>query len=110
MCITGDDVLLGCSTAQSFPGLLIVANSNIVEMYLYALIIEQIEIVMKDGFLFPRIHPDLRTVVYPAAIAAGSVEEWDFLWNWYKETTDPHEKQISLLALSKSTQPWILSR
>ena len=56
------------------------------------------------------VHPDLRVVVYRVAIAAGGEREWDYLWFWYKNTTNPYEKQICLSALAQSKEPWILSR
>ena len=66
--------------------------------------------IESDFSLFSRILPDLRTVVYPAAIATGGLEEWEYLWGWYTNTTDPYEKRICLNALAESTEPWILSR
>ena len=56
------------------------------------------------------VSPDLRVVVYRVAIAAGGEREWDYLWFWYKNTTNPYEKQICLSALAQSKEPWILSR
>ena len=56
------------------------------------------------------VPPDLRVVVYRVAIAAGGEREWDYLWFWYKNTTNPYEKQICLSALAQSNEPWILSR
>ncbi|XP_003386159.1 PREDICTED: glutamyl aminopeptidase-like isoform X1 [Amphimedon queenslandica] len=62
---------------------------------------------MTDGISVP---PDLRLVVYRVAIAAGGETEWNYLWSWYKNTTNPYEKQICLSALAQSKEYWILSR
>ena len=59
---------------------------------------------------FFSIPADLRSVVYPAAIAHGSEEEWDFLWQVYLNTTSPDEESNCLSALAKATEPWILAR
>ena len=59
---------------------------------------------------FHSVPPDLHVVVYCVAIAAGGEREWDYLWFWYKSTTNPYEKQITLSALAQSNKPWILSR
>ena len=59
---------------------------------------------------FHSVPPDLRVVMYHVAITAGGEKEWDYLWFWYKNTTNPYEKQITLSALAQSNKPWILSR
>ena len=59
---------------------------------------------------FSSIPADLRSVVYSAAIAHGSEEEWNFLWQWYLKTTSPDEKSTCLSALAKSMELWILAR
>ena len=56
------------------------------------------------------VDKDLKSVVYRAGIAHGTVEDWDYLWNWYEETDDPYEKRLCLGALAESTEPWVLSR
>ena len=61
-------------------------------------------------YLSIRIPPNLRVVVYPAAIAYGGEEEWEFLWQRYVNTSDPYEKILCLFGLSHSNEPWILSR
>jgi hypothetical protein len=56
------------------------------------------------------IPPNLRQIVYEVAIAGGGETEWNFLFNWYLNTTNPYERNLCLIALSKSTQPWILNK
>ena len=56
------------------------------------------------------IPPNLRMVVYPAGIAFGGEEEWEFLWQRYKNVNDPYEKSLCLYSLSFSREPWILNR
>ena len=56
------------------------------------------------------IPPNLRQVVYPAGIAFGGDEEWQFLWNRYLTSFDPYEKSLCLYSLSFSREPWILNR
>nr|XP_032809634.1 aminopeptidase Ey-like [Petromyzon marinus] len=56
------------------------------------------------------IHPNLRSVVYCQALAAGSILEWDFAFKLFQETTFPVEKEKLRSALACSTEPWILRR
>ena len=56
------------------------------------------------------IDPDLRTVIYPAAIAKGGEEEWNFLWDRYLTIGDPYEKYLCLYALGDTEEMWLLSR
>ena len=49
-------------------------------------------------------------MVYPAGIALGGEEEWQFLWERYLESPDPYEKRLCLYALAYSKEPWILNR
>ncbi len=56
------------------------------------------------------VPPNLREVVYPAGIALGGEEEWQFLWEQYFESTDPYEQSLYLTAMAYSTEPWILNR
>ena len=79
-----------------------------------SLIVFLLAIKKRKGFMSPMafcsIPADLRSVVYPAAIAHGSEEEWDFLWQVYLNTTSPDEQSNCLSALAKATEPWILAR
>lgn len=63
-----------------------------------------------SDIFFISVLPNFRLVVYRAAIAYGGEKEWDFLWNWYLNTSNPYEKQICLSALAQSREPWILNR
>lgn len=54
----------------------------------------------------PRIHPNLRSVVYCSAIAAGDVEEWEFGWFQFVGASLASEasKLMSALACTNNTQ------
>ncbi|XP_062328152.1 aminopeptidase N-like [Osmerus eperlanus] len=56
------------------------------------------------------IHPNLKTVVYCNAIAAGGVEEWDFAWNMSKKTTVATEAAKLRSSLACTKAPWLLNR
>ncbi|XP_067104821.1 aminopeptidase N-like isoform X2 [Osmerus mordax] len=56
------------------------------------------------------IHPNLKTVVYCNAIAAGGVEEWDFAWNMSKTTTVATEAAKLRSSLACTKAPWLLNR
>ncbi|KAM9376125.1 aminopeptidase N-like [Pholidichthys leucotaenia] len=57
-----------------------------------------------------RIDPNLRSVIYCQAVAAGGKEEWEFAWNKYQSTSSTSEKQQLRRALSCTKTTWLLSR
>jgi len=61
-------------------------------------------------FLYSRISPNLKAIIYCTAISYGSEEEWDFAWKMYKMTTVASEKDLLLDALGCSRETWILAR
>ncbi len=65
---------------------------------------------LPPSLFLPSIDPNLKSIVYGVGIAYGTVEDWDYLWNWYNQTDDPYEKRLCLRALAESREPWILSR
>ncbi|XP_017284211.1 aminopeptidase Ey isoform X2 [Kryptolebias marmoratus] len=56
------------------------------------------------------ISPNLKSIVYCSAIAAGGVAEWDFVWGMYKNATVISEASKFRRALSCTKQPWLLNR
>ncbi|KAK2913418.1 hypothetical protein Q8A67_001817 [Cirrhinus molitorella] len=56
------------------------------------------------------IPPNLKATVYCNAIAAGGVEEWDFGWQMFKNTTIATEADKLIYGLSCSKEPWLLNR
>uniref|UniRef100_A0A3P9JI92 Aminopeptidase n=1 Tax=Oryzias latipes TaxID=8090 RepID=A0A3P9JI92_ORYLA len=56
-----------------------------------------------------KIRPSLRDAIYCSAMAAGGVEEWDFMWSIYRknDTSDPDNL---IYALSCTRQPWLINR
>uniref|UniRef100_A0A8D0AY27 Aminopeptidase n=1 Tax=Sander lucioperca TaxID=283035 RepID=A0A8D0AY27_SANLU len=56
------------------------------------------------------ISANLKYAVYCSAIAAGGVDEWDFAWSMYKNTTIASEADKLMSALSCTKQPWLLNR
>ncbi|XP_041649436.1 aminopeptidase N-like [Cheilinus undulatus] len=56
------------------------------------------------------IHPNLKSVVYCNAIAYGGVEEWEFAWKMFKETSLATESTKLRSALACSREPWLLNR
>ncbi|KAM6950436.1 aminopeptidase Ey-like [Lycodopsis pacificus] len=56
------------------------------------------------------ISPNLKYTVYCSAIAVGGVEEWDFAWSMFKNTTIATEADKLMSALSCTRQPWLLNR
>ncbi|EDV21351.1 expressed hypothetical protein [Trichoplax adhaerens] len=56
------------------------------------------------------IHPNIRTRVLRAGIAAGGLKEWDFAWNKFLTTESASEKTALMYALAFSRTPWILNR
>ncbi|KAM3926243.1 aminopeptidase N-like [Leptodactylus fuscus] len=56
------------------------------------------------------IHPNLRYTVYCNAIQQGGVEEWNFAWEQFRNTTNAQEADKLRAALTCSKEPWILNR
>uniref|UniRef100_A0A671KT52 Aminopeptidase n=1 Tax=Sinocyclocheilus anshuiensis TaxID=1608454 RepID=A0A671KT52_9TELE len=56
------------------------------------------------------IPPNLKITVYCNAIAAGGVEEWDFGWQMFKNSTIAAEAEKLLYGLSCTKEPWLLNR
>uniref|UniRef100_A0A3B4DXH2 Aminopeptidase n=1 Tax=Pygocentrus nattereri TaxID=42514 RepID=A0A3B4DXH2_PYGNA len=56
------------------------------------------------------IHPNLKMPVYCNAIAAGGVEEWEFGWKMYKNSSSATEADKLMYALSCTKTPWLLKR
>lgn len=56
------------------------------------------------------IHPNIRTRVLRAGIAAGGLREWDFAWNKFLTTESASEKSALMYALAFSRTPWVLNR
>lgn len=62
-------------------------------------------------FIFhSRIPSNLKVTVYCNAIAAGGVEEWDFGWQMFKNSTIAAEAEKLLYGLSCTKEPWLLNR
>ncbi|XP_070828166.1 alanyl (membrane) aminopeptidase-like b [Chaetodon trifascialis] len=56
------------------------------------------------------IHPNLRSVIYCQAVAAGGKREWDFIWNKFQSSSDTSEKDQLREALSCTKKIWLLNR
>ncbi|KAM9366568.1 aminopeptidase N-like [Symphorus nematophorus] len=56
------------------------------------------------------IHPNLKSTVYCHAIAYGGVEEWDFAWKMFKNSTLASEASRLRSAMACAKAPWILNR
>ncbi|XP_040198386.1 aminopeptidase N-like [Rana temporaria] len=56
------------------------------------------------------IHPNLRTSIYCNAIAKGGIDEWNFLWEQFKNTTNAQEADKLRAGLACSKEPWILNQ
>ncbi|XP_059192055.1 alanyl (membrane) aminopeptidase-like b [Centropristis striata] len=57
-----------------------------------------------------RIHPNLRSVIYCQAVAAGGREEWEFAWTKYQNSSDTSEKDQLREALACTKKIWLLNR
>ncbi|XP_070687597.1 alanyl (membrane) aminopeptidase-like b [Pempheris klunzingeri] len=57
-----------------------------------------------------RIHPNLRSVIYCQAVAAGGKDEWEFAWNKFQSSSDISEKDQLRNALSCTKKIWLLNR
>uniref|UniRef100_A0A671VWD8 Aminopeptidase n=1 Tax=Sparus aurata TaxID=8175 RepID=A0A671VWD8_SPAAU len=56
------------------------------------------------------IIPNLRSVIYCQAVAAGGKKEWEFAWKMYQTTSDTSEKDHLRKALSCTKKTWLLNR
>lgn len=56
------------------------------------------------------IHPNLRSVIYCQAVAAGSQKEWEFAWDRYQASSDTSEREQLRQALSCTKKIWLLNR
>ena len=59
-------------------------------------------------FVYFRILPNLRHTVYCCAVATGGVQEWDFVWQMFKNATD--DARHLHYALSCTKDPQLLKR
>ena len=60
--------------------------------------------------MLSRIHPNLKSTVYCTAIAFGGVEEWDFAWRMFKNSTLASEAARLRGAMACTKVPWLLNR
>ncbi|RVE74835.1 hypothetical protein OJAV_G00026200 [Oryzias javanicus] len=56
-----------------------------------------------------KIRSILKNEVYCSAVAAGGVEEWDFIWSMYKKNITSEVDDL-IYALSCTRQPWLINR
>ncbi|XP_042352680.1 alanyl (membrane) aminopeptidase a [Plectropomus leopardus] len=56
------------------------------------------------------IHPNLRSVIYCQAVAAGGKKEWEFAWGKLQSSSDTSEKVQLRRALSCTKKIWLLNR
>lgn len=56
------------------------------------------------------IHPNLKSTVYCHAIAFGGVQEWDFAWRMFRNTTLASEASRLRSAMACAKAPWLLNR
>ncbi|KAM4552982.1 aminopeptidase Ey-like [Fundulus diaphanus] len=63
-----------------------------------------------DGNETNSIHPNLRSVIYCQAVAAGGKKEWEFAWERFLSSADTSEKEQLREALSCSKKTWLLNR
>ncbi|KAI8500624.1 hypothetical protein Bbelb_214420 [Branchiostoma belcheri] len=56
------------------------------------------------------IEADFKTSVYCNAVRYGKVDDYDFVWDRYRYSTNAAEQSKLLLALGCNREPWILSR
>ncbi|KAK7892027.1 hypothetical protein WMY93_023990 [Mugilogobius chulae] len=57
-----------------------------------------------------RIHPNLRSVIFCQALAAGGSKEWEFAWEKYQSSSDTSEKDQLREALTCTKKIWLLNR
>lgn len=75
--------------------------------------IEQAGIKFNEWLANPdvRPQPDLRNVIYYYGMAsAGNAENWEKMWEIYKNESDASEKAKQVYGLSGIQVPWLLSR
>uniref|UniRef100_A0A3B4ZIV6 Aminopeptidase n=1 Tax=Stegastes partitus TaxID=144197 RepID=A0A3B4ZIV6_9TELE len=56
------------------------------------------------------IHPNLRSVIYCQAVAAGGRAEWEFAWDKLQSSSDTSEKEQLRGALACTKKIWLLNR
>ncbi|XP_040498731.1 aminopeptidase N [Ursus maritimus] len=56
------------------------------------------------------IYPNLRSTIYCNAVAQGGEEEWNFVWEQFRNATLVNEADKLRAALACSNQVWILNR
>ncbi|MED6292745.1 hypothetical protein CHARACLAT_003605 [Characodon lateralis] len=56
------------------------------------------------------IHPNLKGTVYCSAITLGGVEEWDFVWRMFQNTSLASEASRLRSAMACTKTPWLLNR
>lgn len=56
------------------------------------------------------ISPNLRGIVYCAAVRHGSQDVWDFLWQQYQSTLVASERDKFMHSLACAKEPWLLTR
>ncbi|XP_041651313.1 alanyl (membrane) aminopeptidase a [Cheilinus undulatus] len=56
------------------------------------------------------INPNLRSVIYCQAVAAGGKEEWEFAWDRFQSSSDISEKEQLRRALACTKKIWLLNR
>uniref|UniRef100_A0A8C5EFS3 Aminopeptidase n=1 Tax=Gouania willdenowi TaxID=441366 RepID=A0A8C5EFS3_GOUWI len=56
------------------------------------------------------IHPNLRSMIYCHAVAAGGKEEWEFAWDKYQSSRDTSEREYLQYAMSCTKKIWLLNR
>ncbi|XP_074648583.1 aminopeptidase A-like [Tubulanus polymorphus] len=56
------------------------------------------------------IDPQIRSFVYGFGVKGGGQAEWDFMWQKYRTTASPQEKNRLMSAMGYSTEVWILNR
>nr|XP_057943178.1 aminopeptidase N-like [Doryrhamphus excisus] len=57
-----------------------------------------------------KIHPNLRSIIYCQAVAAGGEEEWEFAWDKFQTSNESSEKEQLRQAMSCTRKVWLLSR
>ncbi|XP_056137170.1 alanyl (membrane) aminopeptidase-like b [Lampris incognitus] len=56
------------------------------------------------------INPNLRSVIYCNALAAGGEDEWEFAWKMFQNSTIAAERDLLRQALSCTKKIWLLNR
>nr|AMO02531.1 endoplasmic reticulum aminopeptidase [Tityus serrulatus] len=87
-------------------------------VFLSALEIENVDIIQKSTQMFQNwmnrneksIDVNLKEIVYISGIKYGSIKEWKFCWDKYKNSDNPREKELLLNALGYSRDVWQLTQ